>query len=103
MSEVHIRRGQVRRVPDPGERRSLAVDRGPVPSAVSRLQLRDCLRASGDWETVRAAIAADEDASEAWELATSIERNHPLTEQIGMALGADADALDLIFREAAKR
>lgn len=69
-----------------------------VPQAVTRRQAKQALFLAGRLADVEAALNAlpspdKEIALIYWEEAGTFDRNHPLIEQIGAALGLDVDAL----------
>ena len=82
----------------------------PVPSVVTKRQLRLALRAAGiTTGTIESALAKISDAGKRadaaieWQDASAYERAHPLIEQIGTVCGLSATQVDDIFRAAAKR
>ncbi len=78
-------------VPDPYVPPSL-----PVPTSASKLGLKRALAEIGLWDQVKAAIAADPDIQEEWDLAIEIRRTDPLVERLVAALGlapAEVDAI----------
>jgi hypothetical protein len=75
----------------------------PVPERVSALQARRALLAADMLDRVEAAIAQQPRAIQiAWEYATEIYRDDPALATAAQAIGLDADALDDLFRAAAK-
>jgi len=72
----------------------------PPPTTATRLQLRRVFRARGIWEQVRAAIYADEDLKEEWELATEVDRDHPLVTAFAAAFGWNESELIQLFIDA---
>jgi hypothetical protein len=71
---------------------------GPtVPQSVSPLQARKALRQQGLLATVQGAVAAaDADTQDAWEYATSFDRNSPFVLGMAQVLGwTDAQLNDL--------
>jgi hypothetical protein len=75
-----------------------------APLTVTPLQARRALRAAGLLPTVNAWVAAqaDEDIKDAWEYASIIERNGPLTTGAALALGLTDAQLDGLFLAASK-
>jgi len=73
----------------------------PVPDEVTKLQLVRALRAAGQWQPVKHALAqAGEETREDWEISQSILRRDPLSDFIAPLIGGN-DALDALFRSAA--
>ena len=79
----------------------VTADPPPPPTKATRLQLRRALRKRGVWDGIRAAIYADEDLKEEWELATEIERDNPLVVALGTQLGWGEEELVQLFIDAA--
>lgn len=74
----------------------------PVPFSVTPLQMRKALRASGLHSLVLTYVAGlDEEAQEAWEYATVIERGNPLIVSAAQSLGKTEEEIDTMFRLAA--
>jgi hypothetical protein len=71
-----------------------------VPEYASKLRLYEILYASGDWPQIAGALATDEHASNVWQFATIIERNHPMIEQFRILLGWSSQQVDDLFRAA---
>lgn len=85
-----------------------APDESPVPATISARQARLWLIRHGvTLAQVDAVIATIPDAITResvrveWEYGTEVRRDSPFVEQLGPALGLDADAIDAAFREAA--
>ena len=81
----------------------------PVPAEISARQARLWLIRHGiTLAQVDAVIASIPDALTResvrvdWEYGTEVHRSSPFIEQLGPALGLDADSIDAAFREAAK-
>lgn len=76
----------------------------PVPSPLPAWRIRTVLRRRGLLETVEAMIAQLSEPPrivvEEQMKSSSFERNHPIIEQFGAALGLTSAQLDDIFREA---
>lgn len=71
----------------------------PVPAAVTPLQARKALTAAGLRAAADAAIqAAGQDAIDAWEYATEIQRTNPLVAGIASALNQSEADIDNLFR-----
>lgn len=79
---------------------SLPVMPEPVPESITKLQLKYALGA--DWPTVKAAIAANPDLQEDWDLTSEVHRDSPLVNGTAQALGYTPQQIDDIFRAAAK-
>lgn len=74
----------------------------PVPTTVSPLQARKALRLLGLMPSVKAFLAnADEEIVEAWEFATSIDRDNGVLALAAQELGMTDDQVDDLFRMAA--
>ncbi|MDD9727223.1 hypothetical protein PVV74_17315 [Roseovarius sp. SK2] len=74
----------------------------PVPSEVTMRQARLALSRAGKLADAETAIAgmtgtAGEEAQIEWEYATTLQRDHPLVQSLGPAIGLDADDLDDLF------
>lgn len=82
----------------------------PVPTIVTKRQLRLALRAAGiATGTIESALAKISDAGKRadaaieWQDASAYERNHPLIAQVGAACRLTSEQIDDLFRAAAKR
>ena len=74
---------------------------GGVPVSASKLGLKRALAQQGAWTAVKAAIAADPELQEDWDLATEIRRADPLTQAMIAKLGlTDAQVDALLIRAA---
>lgn len=74
----------------------------PVPQTVTKAQAKIALARAGLLDDAQALIEqADVEARIWWQDAQTFDRNHPLIEQIGAALGLDAEAINQLFRVAA--
>lgn len=74
----------------------------PVPFSVTPLQMRKALRASGLHADVLAYVAGiNDEAQEAWEYATVIERGNPLIVAAAQSFGKTDEEIDAMFRLAA--
>lgn len=60
-----------------------------VPGSATKLGLKRALADQGGWDSVKAALAADPDLQEDWDLATEIRRSDPLTQAMIAQLGTD--------------
>jgi hypothetical protein len=88
--------------------RAIAAETLNVPAvpAITRRQLRLWLHRNGKLDAVISALSslpepAKTEAAIEWEDATGFERNHPMVEQIGTALGLNALEMDNAWLEAA--
>jgi hypothetical protein len=73
-----------------------------VPTSVTKLGLKRAFDELGEWDQVKAAIAADPKTQEEWDLATSIKRTDPLVQGVITALKlTDAQVDSLILRAVA--
>ena len=68
-----------------------------VPSSASKLGLKRALVEQGRWDMVKAAIAADADRQEEWDLATEIRRSDPITRGVIALLNLSADQVDALL------
>lgn len=77
----------------------------PIPASCSRLGLKRALNETGpnavfaspEWPAVSAAIDADPEMKDDWDLATVIRREDPLVEKVIAARGYDAAIVDKIL------
>ena len=69
----------------------------PVPTSASKLGLKRALAEIGLWDQVKAAIAADPDAQEEWDLAVEIRRTDPLVQMMIDAMGLTPEQVDAIL------
>jgi len=72
-----------------------------VPTTVTPLQARRALRQAGLIDQVNAAAAATPETKDAWEFASSVERNSVFVATLAGALGLTDDQVDDLFRLAA--
>lgn len=73
----------------------------PVPQVITKLQLRNALVSLDLWATLRAALDADLEAQEVFDLASDVNRGHPLVAAFAQSLGKTNAEIDGIFRMAA--
>lgn len=76
------------------------VFKGEVPRTITKLQCMKQLKKIEKWEAFKALLEASPDANDEWILSDDINRNYPLTKQMGEALGLSEEELDDLFREA---
>lgn len=76
------------------------IDKGEVPRTITKLQCMKQLKKIEKWEAFKALLEASPDANDEWILSDDINRNYPLTKQMGEALGLSEEELDDLFREA---
>ena len=69
----------------------------PVPTSANKLGLKRALAEIGLWDQVKAAIAADPDIQEEWELAVEIRRTDPLVQMMIDAIGLTPEQVDAIL------
>ena len=69
----------------------------PVPTSASKLGLKRALAEIGLWDQVKAAIAADPDIQEEWDLAIEIRRTDPLVQMMIDAIGLTPEQADAIL------
>lgn len=74
----------------------------PVPSSATKLGLKRALAEIGEWSNVKAALAADPDRQEEWDLATEILRSDPLTRAMVADLGLTDVQVDALLVRAAE-
>ncbi|MGY4259773.1 hypothetical protein ACVI1L_006841 [Bradyrhizobium sp. USDA 4516] len=71
----------------------------PVPSYCTKLGLKRAFDELGTWAAVKAAIAADANVQEEWDLATEIRRADPLVQHMIAVVGlSDAQVDQLLIR-----
>lgn len=74
------------------------VEAAPTVRAVTPRQMRLALNALGLRATVEAAIAsADQNTRDTWEFSLEVERDNPLVQAMGLALGKTEAELDALF------
>lgn len=74
----------------------------PIPQSVTPLQARKAINAAGLRSSIEAAVAASgQDAQDAWEYATVIERNNSIIASMAAGLGLTSTQIDDLFRTAA--
>lgn len=84
-------------------RKWLAAGNVPVPLSVTPRQARLALFGAGLLEQVEAAVdAAGGQTKITWEYATEINRNDPLIQTLGFALGLSDKQIDALFVQAAE-
>ncbi|MGY3527682.1 hypothetical protein [Bradyrhizobium sp. USDA 4452] len=70
-----------------------------VPESCTKLGLKRAFDELGTWAAVKAAIAADANAQEEWDLATEIRRADPLVQHMIAVVGlSDARVDQLLIR-----
>lgn len=79
-------------VPDPYVAPSM-----PVPTVASKLGLKRAFSEMGQWENVKAYLAADAGLQEDWDLAVEIKRTDPLTQGAIAALGLTDEQTDALL------
>jgi hypothetical protein len=73
----------------------------PVPASATRLGLMRALKEIDLWGAAKAAIAADPDIQEEWDLAVEVKRTDPLTQAMIASLGLSSLQVDkLLIRSA---
>ncbi|BEV47346.1 hypothetical protein [Afipia carboxidovorans] len=72
----------------------------PIPDSASKLGLKRALDEIGLWQTVKAAIAADPDAQEEWDLAVEVKRTDPITQRLIAALSLSSEQVDALILRA---
>ena len=78
------------------------VDENVVPIKITRLQAKLQLLENGLLDEVEEMVKQDRRVELYWTDAQSIERNHPILNQMVMALGLTSEQLDNLFIEASK-
>jgi len=68
-----------------------------VQREITKVQVRAALVNAGKWDAFKAILAANEEAKEIFELATSLQRDHPLVISLAPLLELDDAALDELF------
>ncbi|MGY4568591.1 hypothetical protein QA639_11865 [Bradyrhizobium pachyrhizi] len=69
----------------------------PVPSSCTKLGLKRAFDELGTWASVKAAIAADADVQEEWDLATEIRRSDPLVQHMIAVVGLSDEQVDALL------
>ncbi|GIQ73177.1 hypothetical protein [Bradyrhizobium sp. RD5-C2] len=71
----------------------------PLPASCTKLGLKRAFDELGTWAAVKAAIAADANAQEEWDLATEIRRADPLVQHMITIVGlTDPEVDQLLIR-----
>ncbi len=78
------------------------VDENAVPIKITRLQAKLQLLEIGLLDEVEELVKQDRKVELYWKEAQSIERNHPILNQMVTALGLTSEQLDNLFIEASK-
>ena len=78
------------------------VDENVVPTKITRLQAKLQLLEIGFLDEVEEMVKQDRRVELYWTDAQSIERNHPILNQMVTALGLTSEQLDNLFIEASK-
>lgn len=86
----------------PVEEEEVPVDENVVPTEITRLQAKLQLLEIGLLDEVEEMVKQDRRVELYWTDAQSIERNHPILNQMVMALGLTSEQLDNLFIEASK-
>lgn len=68
-----------------------------IPESATKLGLMRALREIGQWDTVKAAIAAHPDTQEEWDLAIEIKRSDPLTQSLIASLQLTSEQVDALL------
>ncbi|MHC1943442.1 hypothetical protein IF803_03550 [Bradyrhizobium sp. UFLA06-06] len=68
-----------------------------VPSACTKLGLKRAFDELGTWAAVKAAIAADANVQEEWDLATEIRRADPLVQHMIAVVGLSDGQVDQLL------
>jgi hypothetical protein len=66
----------------------------PVPASCTKLGLKRAFDELGQWGTVKAAIAADPNTQEEWDLAIDIKRTDVLVEGVIAAMSLTSEQVD---------
>jgi hypothetical protein len=72
----------------------------PVPESASKLGLKRAFVELGQWDNVKAYLAATPDLQEDWDLAIEIKRSDPLTQGAIVALGLTDEQTDALLTRA---
>jgi hypothetical protein len=73
----------------------------PVPPSASKLGLKRAFAELGMWEQVKAALAANEDAQEEWDLAIEIKRTDAIVQAFIVIFELTAEQVDQLLIRAA--
>lgn len=68
-----------------------------VPNSASKLGLKRAFTELGQWDNVKAYLAANPDLQEDWDLAIEIKRSDPITQGAVTALNLSADQVDALL------
>ncbi|UGA45946.1 hypothetical protein HU230_0007885 [Bradyrhizobium quebecense] len=68
-----------------------------VPSSCTKLGLKRAFDELGTWASVKAAIAADANVQEEWDLATEIRRSDSLVQHMITVVGLSDDQVDSLL------
>lgn len=75
-----------------------------VPPVVSKMQARLALLEAGKLDSIEAAVAAADAATQIyWADVSEIHRNHPVVLAVTGGVGISPEQLDELFRQAAKK
>ncbi|UGA47088.1 hypothetical protein HU230_0014020 [Bradyrhizobium quebecense] len=69
----------------------------PVPASCTKLGLKRAFDELGTWAAVKAAIAADANVQEEWDLATELRRADPLVQNMIAVLGLSEAQVDQLL------
>lgn len=72
----------------------------PVPDSASKLGLKRAFDEIGQWDNVKAYLAAHPDLQEDWDLAVEIKRTDPLTQGAIVALGLTNEQTNTLLTRA---
>ncbi|UFX42050.1 hypothetical protein HAP47_0022575 [Bradyrhizobium sp. 41S5] len=72
----------------------------PVPASCTKLGLKRAFDELGTWAAVKAAIAADANVQEEWDLATEIRRADPLVQHMITTISLTDQQVDNLLRRA---
>ena len=73
---------------------------GVTDSQITKLQVKKQAQAMGIWEALKAAIAADADLNEDWELTNGVAKDHPAVLLMAAALNMTSADVDAFFAAA---
>ncbi len=68
-----------------------------IPGSASKLGLKRALEELGQWDAVKAALAANAAAQEEWDLAVEVRRTDPVTQGMIAALSLSDEQVDALL------
>lgn len=69
----------------------------PVPPSATRLGLMRALKEIGQWDAVKAALAANPEVQEEWDVAIEVKRTDPITQGMIAQMGLTEEQVDALL------